>query len=485
MGGTIRAYRAEAAYRDRPDVHNELMRIGARLNEPIRVALAGTLKAGKSTLVNALVGESIAPTDATEATRIVTWFRHGPTPKVTANHRGGRRSNVPITRNGGLTFDFANLDPEDIVDLEVEWPAAELIDYTIIDTPGTSSLNRDVSERTLRLLVPEDGVPRVDAVVFLLRTLNAADIALLKQIGDLVGGSAGALGVIGVASRADEIGAGRIDAMLSAKDVAKRFTDELERTGVCQAVVPVSGLLALTARTLRQSEFVALERLAGVDPAVLTKAMLSVDRFVREDADLPVDAATRAALLDRFGMFGIRISIAVLRAGIKDSVALADELLERSGLIALRDVIDQQFAQRSDLLKAHTALLSLRQFVQRHPIYATPYILADIEPLLADTHAFEELRLLSQLRSRPTTLNEEEMASLRRLLGGSGTDAASRLGLSPDAPYDGPRAAFAAAQRWRRRAEHPLNDPFTTRACRAAVRSAEALVAEYAALGRR
>ncbi len=485
LGGTIRAYRAEAAYRDRPDVHNELMRIGARLNEPIRVALAGTLKAGKSTLVNALVGESIAPTDATEATRIVTWFRHGPTPKVTANHRGGRRSNVPITRNGGLTFDFANLDPEDIVDLEVEWPAAELIDYTIIDTPGTSSLNRDVSERTLRLLVPEDGVPRVDAVVFLLRTLNAADIALLKQIGDLVGGSAGALGVIGVASRADEIGAGRIDAMLSAKDVAKRFTDELERTGVCQAVVPVSGLLALTARTLRQSEFVALERLAGVDPAVLTKAMLSVDRFVRGDAGLPVDAATRAALLDRFGMFGIRISIAVLRAGIKDSVALADELLERSGLIALRDVIDQQFAQRSDLLKAHTALLSLRQFVQRHPIYATPYILADIEPLLADTHAFEELRLLSQLRSRPTTLNEEEMASLRRLLGGSGTDAASRLGLSPDAPYDGPRAAFAAAQRWRRRAEHPLNDPFTTRACRAAVRSAEALVAEYAALGRR
>ena len=33
------------------------------------------------------------------------------------------------------------------------------------------------------------------------------------------------------------------------------------------------------------------------------------------------------------------------------------------------------------------------------------------------------------------------------------------------------------------RAEHPLNDPFTTRACRAAVRSAEAMVAEYAGQG--
>ncbi|WP_197377244.1 dynamin-like GTPase family protein [Mycolicibacterium baixiangningiae] len=488
LGGTISAYRADPAYRGRPDVHNELERIGARLNQPIRIALAGTLKAGKSTLVNALVGEEIAPTDATEATRIVTWFRHGPTPKVTANHRGGRRSNVPITRDPhdrGLTFDFARLDPEEVLDLDVEWPAAELIDATIIDTPGTSSLSRDVSARTLRLLVPDDGVPRVDAVVFLLRTLNAADIALLKQIGQLVGGSSGALGVIGVASRADEIGAGRIDAMLSAKDVATRFTEEMDRTGICQAVVPVSGLLALTARTLRQSEFVALEKLAGVEPAELAKAMLSVDRFVREDTTLPVDSATRAALLDRFGMFGVRISIAVLRAGVKDSVALADELLERSGLVALRDVIDQQFAQRSDLLKAHTALLSLRQFVQVNPIYATPYIISDIDPLLADTHAFEELRLLSQLRSRTTTLTDDEMASLRRIIGGSGTDAASRLGLQPEEPYDGPRAAFAAAQRWRRRAEHPLNDPFTARACRAAVRSAEALVASYAAKGRR
>ncbi|SBS77804.1 Isoniazid-inductible protein IniC [uncultured Mycobacterium sp.] len=489
LGGTRRAYQGEPAYRERPDVWGELDRIAGRLNQPIRIALAGTLKAGKSTLVNALVGENIAPTDATEATRIVTWFRNGPTPKVTANHVGGRRSNVPIARGSagwaGLTFDFGRLDANDIIDLDVEWPAAELIDTTIIDTPGTSSLSRDVSERTLRLLVPEDGVPRVDAVVFLLRTLNAADIALLKQIGELVGGSSGALGVIGVASRADEIGAGRLDAMLSAKDVAQRFTGELDRTGICQAVVPVSGLLALTARTLRQSEFAALAKLAAVDASELNKAMLSVDRFVREDSSLPVDAPTRAQLLDRFGMFGIRISIAVIRSGISDSVRLADELLERSGLVALRDVIDQQFAQRSEQLKAHTALVSLRRFVELHPITATPHIIADIDPLLADTHAFEELRLLSQLRSRPTSLTEDEMVSLRRIIGGSGTDPASRLGLAPEALDDGPRAAFAAAQRWRRRSEHPLNDPFTTRACRAAVRSAEALVAMYAATDRR
>ena len=49
LAGVVRAYQADPAYRQRADVHNELDRIGRRLNQPIRIALAGTLKAGKST----------------------------------------------------------------------------------------------------------------------------------------------------------------------------------------------------------------------------------------------------------------------------------------------------------------------------------------------------------------------------------------------------------------------------------------------------
>lgn len=254
--------------------------------------------------------------------------------------------------------------------------------------------------------------------MFLLRTLNAPDIALLKQIGEPVGSG------LGCPRRHRGRVARRRDRRTHRRDDvgrSGRFTAELDRTGVRQAVVPVS-LLALTARTLQQSEFTALQKLAALDgdgATALTKAMLSADRFARQDDSLPVDAITRAALLDRFGMFGIRIAIAVLRAGVTDSQGLADELLDRSGLVALRDVIDRRSSRSAPTCSRHTPHCARCGASWRaNPIYATPFILADIDPLLADTVMFEELRLLGQLRSRPTTLNDDEMASLRRIIGG-------------------------------------------------------------------
>ena len=53
------------------------------------VAIVGRVKAGKSTLLNALVGEELAPTDAGECTRVVTWYVDGPSYKATLHPREG------------------------------------------------------------------------------------------------------------------------------------------------------------------------------------------------------------------------------------------------------------------------------------------------------------------------------------------------------------------------------------------------------------
>ena len=145
---------AREVYAGDPTVRRQLDECAERIDQPLRVALAGSLKAGKSTLLNALVGQDIAPTDATECTRVVTWYRQGPTPTVTAWHHGDQSFNVPVQRREGssLTFDLGAMTAAEVDRLDVEWPARALTNTTIIDTPGTSSLSRDVSARTLEML---------------------------------------------------------------------------------------------------------------------------------------------------------------------------------------------------------------------------------------------------------------------------------------------------------------------------------------------
>ena len=77
-----------------------------RLREPLRLALAGIVKAGKSTLLNAMLGEQIAPTDAGECTRVVTWYRYADTPSITAFVSGGEERRLPVRRvHGKLILD--------------------------------------------------------------------------------------------------------------------------------------------------------------------------------------------------------------------------------------------------------------------------------------------------------------------------------------------------------------------------------------------
>src|SRR5918992_2789414 len=91
--------RAVDAYRDQPETAGWLRNQLDRLDEPLRVAIAGKVKAGKSTLLNALVGEQIAPTDAGECTRVVTWYRDGHSPKIVMDPKEGPPKQLAISRS--------------------------------------------------------------------------------------------------------------------------------------------------------------------------------------------------------------------------------------------------------------------------------------------------------------------------------------------------------------------------------------------------
>ncbi|TQM38748.1 dynamin family protein [Pseudonocardia cypriaca] len=470
--------RAVETYRDSPDALRWLRHHLDRYDEPLRLAIAGKVKAGKSTLLNALVGEEIAPTDAGECTRVVTWYQDGHAPAVTLYPHSSPPRPLRIARDdGALQIEMGV--PADTVDrLEVTWPSASLRATTLIDTPGIASLSLDVSARSERFLAPEDAPSAADAVLYLMRHLHSADMRFLESFHDKGVARAAPVNTIAVLSRADEIGVGRVDALRSARVIAARYRSDETLRAFCQTVVPVAGLLAVTGRTMRQDEFAALTKLAALPPEQLDALLLTVDRFVTSDDGTELPTATRAKLLERFGMFGLRLSTTLIRQGVADSSALAAELVQRSGLVELREVLASQFSQRRDVLKARSALIALDLVLRREPRPTAAPLVVDVERILAGAHEFAELRLLSDLRGRVLRPPKDQAGEAERLIGGDGNAPNQRLGLPPDAARDELRAA--ALDRltvWRRRAESPLASRAMANAARVVVRSCEGILA--------
>ena len=452
-----------------------------RFDEPLRIAIAGKVKAGKSTLLNALVGERIAPTDSGECTRVVTWYQHGASPRIEMYPKDGQPRPLRVRRdNGRLVIDLDGERHEDVSRLLVHWPVRTLQTETLIDTPGIDSLSAHVSERTHAFLTPEDEPSAADAIIYLLRHLHSSDLNFLESFHDQAAGSATMTNAIGVLSRADEIGAGRLDALISARQVARRYAADPMLRQLCQTVVPVAGLLAETGRTLRQDEYLALEVLARLPKPQTEDMLLSVDRFIRGSADTGLSPDVRAALIDRLGLFGVRLSLVLIRAGMRDASILAEELLKRSGLGAVRQLLVNQFAERRTVLKARSALLALDRTVRAYPRRSAQGLSEAVQRILAGAHEFRELELLRTLRQPDSKLPPDVAAEAERLLGGSGTSAYRRCGLTDDAPAHEVRSvARDAIGRWRIRAESPLSDRADADASRVVVRSCEGILAQF------
>src|SRR5689334_6875305 len=132
---------------------SQLDEIRARLDGPIRLAIAGKVKAGKSTLLNALLGEELAPTDAGECTRILTWYRYSDRPFALLHPHDEEPVERPYhRRDGALEVDLGTWTADDIDHLEIGWPTMRLSELVLIDTPGIASIASEVSERTEKAL---------------------------------------------------------------------------------------------------------------------------------------------------------------------------------------------------------------------------------------------------------------------------------------------------------------------------------------------
>lgn len=453
---------AAELYRDSPRASQWLIGCLERLTEPMRIAVAGEQGVGRSTLVNALAGEQIAPIEVGGGVGVSAWYRDGAEPGAVVCPPGGPGFPVPVTRKDRqLHIDLRQWQPAQVDRVLVDWPARGLRDIILIDTPAGTG--------------PAWLAGQADAVVYATRDPGDADVALLRSMQ----GTTGPITTIIAMTRADELGAGRIDALSSAKQIARRRRSDGAVGSVCQNVVAVAGLLGQAGRTLRDDEFRALRALAGIPRADLDLHLLSADRFVGGDLPVPLSGEERLALLDRFGVFGIRLATTLIRRGADTQSGLAGQLVQRSGLSELRESIGRFFLDRGEVLRARSALLGLTVVLRAEPRPQARTLAADAERAIASTHDFEELRLLSALRSGRLTMPGGLADAAERLVGGVGVGPAERLGRTPEDPDDDLRTAvYDELAQWRAQAESQLLGSAQRAAARTVVRSCEGLLTD-------
>lgn len=448
-----------------------------RLAGPLRLAVTGPAGTGKSTLVNALVGESVAPVESDAGAGHQTWYLDGPQLRAQVFPWNGSPYESPLHRaEHGLRLSGA-LGPYGYQDeggairqVVVDWPSRSLRHTHLVDTPGLPP--GDAGWETAAGIWHE-----ADAVLFLSRTLAPSDLARLPPGR---GGWAAAtlpLHLVMVLARADETAGGRVDALLAAKQIARRRRREPDLTVLCQDVVAVSGLLGYAARTLRQDEFAALAVLARLSRAELEPHLLSVDRFRAAGEFVPLEVQWRERLLDRLGLTGLRLVTTLVRSGAQDASDLAEALSRHSGLAELQATVADLFSARRAVLKARAALVAVGQLAHREPRPQSGYLHARVEQIVGAAHEFRELRLLAALRARRAGLPAELATQARRLAGGDGATVYERLAVPTETPPDELWSqASAAAHQWRRHSQEPGQSGNRRQAAQVVLRSCEAIL---------
>jgi GTPase SAR1 family protein len=454
-----------------------------RLGEPLRVAIAGRLKSGKSTLVNALIGRRVAPTEVGECTRLVTQFRYGTSDRVDVVRRDGHRISLPLDA-AGMIPQRIGIPRAEVSYVDVTLTSDRLRDLTVVDTPGLSSANHQVSAGTTGFLLGERSLPGARSLSGARSLPGETSVADGPLADDLDADSQGALtgaeaiiyvftqavrqddvealdafralsarlasnpiNSLGLLNKADKLGGA--DPWPVAGTLAQGQAGVLRRQ-VCD-VVPLVGLLAETteAGRITATDCAALRTLAllpAVERQVLTA---SVDLFTSRPC--AVTAAARERLLQLLDLYGIKFALSALEA---EPALSSGELVRRlylaSGFPRVRQTVDQAFRWRADAIKAGWALTTLEMIASRAANLADRELLRGAIEGLLQQPEYHQLRLLDvaqQVTTGTIELPDEYEAELTRLA--LSDDPAWILGLANASPESLTKAALAAATRWR------------------------------------
>ncbi|MBI4528906.1 MAG: dynamin family protein [Deltaproteobacteria bacterium] len=158
------------------------------VKERFHLAVLGQFKRGKSTLINAFLGEPLLPVSVLPLTSIPTFLRPGPRRLLRVFFLDGRSEELKDLSCGQAADLLARYvteerNPENklgVARVEVEYPSSALSrGVMLIDTPGIGSTFRHNTDATLRFL------PQCDAAIFVVSAdppITEVELEFLKAV---------------------------------------------------------------------------------------------------------------------------------------------------------------------------------------------------------------------------------------------------------------------------------------------------------------
>ncbi|MGN0666053.1 MAG: dynamin family protein [Huintestinicola sp.] len=140
--------------------------IANKVNEPFSLMVIGDFKRGKSTIINAILGRSIAPVNVAPETFTINCISYGDVPSTEAVLRNGKR--ITITKDDlarQRLLDLLDFFPGELDYIDIRSDAPILKEIQIVDTPGLSDLD-DLDNQVKEFLV------KADAVVYVASALS-------------------------------------------------------------------------------------------------------------------------------------------------------------------------------------------------------------------------------------------------------------------------------------------------------------------------
>lgn len=290
---------------DRADLATRAQAAAARLDRPgTVVCVVGEFKQGKSSLVNAMLGQTVCPVDDDLATSAITLVRFGEEPGAVVRRKGegGQTSTekVPIEQLSDWVSEIGNprnAKQVERVDISVNSPLLKQ-GLVVVDTPGMGGLGAGHAAATLGFL------PFADGLVFVSDSsseLTAPELEFLRRAMELCPSVVFAQtkrDLYGSAARIRELNAGHLaragldlpiietSSHVRSEALTRRDRELNERSGIPQLIAVLSEQIVLPAKEQ------AAQRSAGDARAIvgMVRTSLENEKAILGDAE----AAKRA-----------------------------------------------------------------------------------------------------------------------------------------------------------------------------------------------